>query len=902
MPDPQRWIRVEEELHLVDLRTRRPVRRATEVLTAAGADVDTVATDSVATDSVASGTAADDTAETGTDTPEAGTGEDDTAAPAIAATAAHHGALVVSDAGAHTRLEDLAGALRRNRGTLDDAARGLDAGLVAAGSLASPGVEFDLAPGESAPAPGRESQTRAAARFSVVVEVADADEAQYVARRAVAVAPILLALSASSPYWADGTDSGYASTRSFETRWSPAHVTAFATDTVEGMLAAEDELVGTGVVAGREAIEVDIRPSRDGAGVEFRSCDSCSTVDTLVVVAALFRATVDTLLADRADGARAWEDPSPAVLDAAFWRAARSGMEGDLVDVVTGQPRPATEVLVDLVAELEPRLEATGELDLVRDLLDGVRATGTSAARQRSAHRRRGRRGDVVAVLLAETTGRLRPRAISDDKGMRSMLASYSPLGEAVTEDVHDEAITADGAPRPEYVDVLKAVADLGPETLRERRSGIDDRLRDLGITLKVYGRDEPQVFPLDSVPRIVPADQWQRISAGLEQRARAMEMFLQDIYGAGEITRAGVVPIEALQRAPGFRPTGRAVPEGVLHAPVSGADLVSTGPGEWIVLEDNLRMPGGLAMAVALRDRIVEGFPEFAARSEVHDPREGLELLGRTLRASAPDGVDDPAIAVVVAEDELTAFDLANAAEAVGAAVVTPEHLLCENGRLFRDDDEGRHRIDILYVRMDEEMLLSSRGSDGAPLRHGLLGAIAERAVSVVNAPGNGAADDKAIYARVPQIIDFYLGEPPLLGQVDTYLCSEPEQRRLVLDRLDELVVKPIDGYGGSGITVGPECSPRELDERRDELQRHGERFVAQEVQALSTLPSFDGRELQRRHVDMRAFIMLRHGETGEIVAEAPPVAMTRVAPAGTMVVNASSGGGGKDTWIHRA
>lgn len=824
-------------------------------------------------------------------------------APPVEVSAASHGAIVVSAVGPVTRLSDLLEGLRASRSALAGAARSLGTGIVAAGSLASPGVEFNLAPGQSYPAPGREAQTRAAARFTVVVQVADADEAQYVARRAVAVAPVLLAMSASSPYWADGTDSGYASTRTFETRWSPAHVTAFPADTADGLLMAEDELVGTGVVAGREAIEVDLRPGAEGDGVEFRACDSCSTVDTLVVVAALFRATVDALVAGRDGGAPAWEDPSPAVLDAAFWRAARSGLEGDLVDVVTGRPRPGTEVLVDLVADLEPRLEATGEAELVHDLLDGVRAAGTSATRQRAAHRRRGRRGDVVDILLAETDGRLEPRAISDDRGMRSMLAAYSPLGEAVTEDVHDEAITADGAPRPEYVDVLKAVADLGPETLCERKERADARLRESGITLKVYGHAEPQVFPLDAVPRIVAADQWERISAGLEQRARAMELFLQDIYGPSEITRAGIVPLEALQRAPGFRPTGRAVPEGVLHAPVCGVDLVSTGPGEWIVLEDNLRMAGGLAMAVALRDRIVEGYPEFAARQEVHDPRAGLELLSRTLRAAAPEGVDDPVIAVVVAEDELQAYDIRHAAEAVGAAVVLPGALSCgDDGYVYADDDEGRRRIDVLYFRMDEEMLLSSDGADGRRLRGGLLEAISEARVAVVNSPGNGAADDKAVYARVPKIIDFYLGEKPLIGQVDTYLCADPDQRRQVLDRLDELVVKPIDGYGGSGITVGPECSPRELDERRDELRRHGERFVAQEVQSLSTLPTFDGRELQRRHVDMRAFVMLRRGENGSIVAEAPPVAMTRVAPAGTMVVNASSGGGGKDTWIHRA
>ena len=876
MPDPQRWIRVEEELHLVDLRTRRPVRRAPEVLGALGADD----------------------------------------ATAASATSAHHGALLVSDVGDHAALTDLADALRDARARMAEAAHGVGTGVVAAGSLASPGIEFDPAPVDPHPAPGRETQTRAAARFTVTVEVADADDAQYVARRAVAVAPALLALSASSPYWADGTDSGYASTRTFEARWSPAHITAYAADTAAEAQVAEDELVRTGVVAGREAIDVDIRPAPDGDGVQLRLCDSCSTVDTLVVVAALFRATVDALLdgrtdaqaaptapiEDPADPDRPWVDPSPAVLDAAFWRAARSGLEGDLVDVTTGLPRPATEVLADLVADLDERLQRSGEAEFFHELLDGVRSAGTSAARQRSAHRRRGRRGDVVAVLLAETSGRLRPRAVADDTGMRSMLAAYSPLGEAVTEDVHDEAITADGAPRPEYVEVLKAVSDLGPDSLRERRDGVDDKLKSMGITLKVYGHDEPQVFPLDAVPRIVPADQWERISAGLEQRARALEMFLQDIYGRSEITRAGVVPPEALDGAPGFRPTGRAVPEGVLHAPVCGADLVSTGPGEWIVLEDNLRMPGGLAMAVALRDRIAEGYPEFAARSRVHDPSVGLEMLGRTLRAAAPEGVAAPQIAMVISEDEREAYDLTYAAEAVGATVVTPAELVCADGRVWIDDDKARQPVDVLYIRMDEETMLSSTGADGKLLRYSILAAMADSAVTVVNAPGNGAADDKAIYARVPQIIDFYLGEKPLIGQVDTFVCSIPEQRREVLDRLGELVVKPIDGYGGSGITVGPECSPRELDERREELRRHGERFVAQEVQSLSTLPTFDGHELQRRHVDMRAFVMLERGPSGEIVAQAPPVALTRVAPAGTMVVNASSGGGGKDTWIHRA
>jgi len=467
---------------------------------------------------------------------------------------------------------------------------------------------------------------------------------------------------------------------------------------------------------------------------------------------------------------------------------------------------------------------------------------------------------------------------------------------------VHDEAITEDGEPRPEYAHVLKAVSDLGPEALGERKNRVDDSLRSLGVTLNVYGRDSPQVFPLDAVPRIVPADQWGRITAGIEQRARALEMFLRDIYGAGEILRAGVVPEEALRRAPGFRPTGRSVPEGALHAPVCGVDLVSTSPGEWIVLEDNLRMPGGMALAVGLRDRIAEGYPEFGARTGVYDPRDALDMLADTLRAAAPEGVADPAIAVVIAEDERESFDLNQVTSALGGTLVTAADLRCDGGRLWRADGSGGEPVDVLFVRMDEEALLSSAGADGTVLRSGLLDAMAQGGVAVVNAPGNGAADDKAIYALVPGIIEFYLGEKPLIGQVDTLLCSDPAQLQQVMDRIGELVVKPIDGYGGSEITVGPECSPRELDERREELRRHGERFIAQEVQPLSTLPTFDGGDLRRRHVDMRAFVLLRTGGAGEILASAPPVALTRVAPAGTMVVNASSGGGGKDTWIHRA
>ena len=861
MTTQQRWILVDEELHLVDRTSRRPVRRAREVLEVVGQEGFDIA---------------------------------------------RHGALVTSCGGQHTALADLDAGLRERRSRIVEAGRGLGLGVLAAGALASPDVELDVDPDEPDQAPGHEFRTRADARFRVTVEVADRDEAQWVARRVAGHVPALLALAASSPFRADGSDSGYASCRVFEACWSPTHLAAVRVDSAEEFDAAVDALVATGVVADRELVDVDVRPAPDRDGVQLRVCDSCSTVDTIVLVAALFRALVERVLASRVDAASRkgaeLEEPAPTVLAAATWRAARSGLEGDLVDLADGVPHPSSTVVDTLVELVTPQLEASGDLEKVRELLEGVRGSGTSATRQRATLRRRGRIRDVIDLLAAETSGAVVPRSVVDDTDMRRMLDSYSPLGEAVVEEVHDEAITPEGEPRPEYVELLKSISDLGPDELNRRKAGVEEGLREKGVTLKVYGRSEPQVYPLDVAPRILSADQWARIAAGIEQRGRAMEMFLRDVYGPGEILETGIVTREMLDRTPGFLRSGRSVPEGAMHAPICGVDLISTAPGEWVVLEDNLRMPGGMAVAVGLRDTVTDNFPEFSARAEIWDPREALTMLRQSLEACAPEGTDEVSITVVVAEDELGSYDLRTIAEFLDAAIVTPQQLVVSDGELLREEDGEKHRVHVLYVRMDEEELLDFEGTDGERLRRPLLDAVEAATVAVCNAPGNGVADDKAMYALVPKLVEHYLGEPPLIGQVDTYLCSDRAQREQVLDRIGELVVKPIDGYGGSGITVGPECARRELDERVAEIRRHPERFIAQEVQALSTLPTFDGRQLQRRHVDMRAFALLRPDGHGGILADAAPVALTRVAPAGTMVVNASSGGGGKDTWIQRA
>ena len=475
------------------------------------------------------------------------------------------------------------------------------------------------------------------------------------------------------------------------------------------------------------------------------------------------------------------------------------------------------------------------------------------------------------------------------------------------TPGVHDESVAADGSPRRDYSAVLGRLGAIDRDEIHRRWSRAEDGLRELGVTLRSDEGERP--YPIDLVPRILTAERWSEISAGLEQRVRALEAFLRDVYGPAEIVSAGVVDRSVLDRAPGFTDAGRAVPSDAVRAGFCGLDLVSPRPGEWIVLEDNLRMPGGVAMAETNRQVMRDHFPELLPDAgELLDPDEAFEELGAGLRACAPvdpDAPTDRSPAVVMVSpgpQDSTWYEQNVIAERIGAPLVTASQLLVADGRLWRVDDDGdRHRVDVLNPRMGEDDLLDAVGADGRPLRAGLLEVIADSGVRVVNAPGNGVADDKAVYALVPTMIEFYLGEKPLIGQVPTFLCSDPGQREQVLDRLGELVVKPIDGYGGTGIVVGHESSAEELEERRREIRQTPERFVAQEVVPLSTLPTIVDGDLIPCHVDLRAFVVQRPDGRGGTVARTAPTALTRVAPAGTMVVNVSSGGGGKDTWIRR-
>jgi carboxylate-amine ligase len=622
-----------------------------------------------------------------------------------------------------------------------------------------------------------------------------------------------------------------------------------------------------------------------------------------VLIAGLFRALVEREVEGLRAGVPAVE-VSPPLGRAALWRAARSGLEGKLVDIDGPVSRPAGDVVTELVRSLRPQLEAAGNWQMISELTRQVLIAGTSAVRQRRALRRRGRLTDVVDQLLAETAGTW-PDAAAAVVEDPTLLFGYHPDREYDAADKtaavsYDEAVDASGRPRPRYEKILHTGAGLGVAVLRSREGDIEQDQRAESITFRVSGQDRAQVFPLDLMPRLIGADEWDELTVGLGQRAKALNAFLCDIYSVQTIIADGVIGIQALDRAPGYRSTGRLSRDPV-RAHISGTDLVCDRAGNWMVLEDNLRIPSGTAYAIANRRLLTKHLPELDRPAELGDVDQVPMMLLDTLRAAAPPRArDEPSVALLSAGWEDSAwFEHTFLAEEMDIALVQSSDLSVRDGKLFRHIGSDIHPVDVLYARMDEDMLLSSTGYDGAALRPDLLRAIAGGTLTIVNALGNGVADDKAIYAYVPAMIEYYLGEKPALAQVPTWICAERAQRDYVLDNLADLVVKPIDGHGGTGVVIGPEASGDALEVRGRELRNQPERYIAQETIALSTHPTFDGEGMYPHHVDLRAFVHLRPGPDNTVTAHVMPAGLTRVAARGSRIVNSSSGGGSKDTWI---
>jgi glutamate---cysteine ligase / carboxylate-amine ligase len=857
-----RTMGVEEEFHLVDQKTRRLTARAPELL-------------GVLSDSYV---------------------------------AELQRCVVEMNSGVVDTLDGLRADLQNHRKVLVDAAAKLGMGVVAAGAVPL-SVPAEMQVTQTARYRQMLADYQLLAREQLIcgtqvhVGVADRDESVVVANRVSAYVPTLLALSASSPFWSDGSDTGYSSVRTLVwQRWPTTGLAAPVSSAAEyDKLVAE--LVASGAITDDGMVYFDVRPAVAAPTLELRVCDSCPSVDTIVLIAGLFRALVERELEGFRAGVPAVE-VSPPLGRAALWRAARSGLEGDLVDIDGPVSRPAGDVVTELIRSLRPQLEAAGDWQMIVELTRQVLIAGTSAARQRRALRRRGRLTDVVDQLIAETAGSWpdTATAVIEDP---TLLFGYQPDREYDPADKaaavsYDEAVDPTGRPRPRYDKILHAVADLGVAVLRSREGDIEQDQRAESITFRVSGQNRAQVFPLDLMPRLVPADEWAELTAGLGQRAKALNAFLRDIYSEQAILADGVIGMHTLDRAPGFRSTGRLSRDPV-RAHVSGTDLVCDKAGNWMVLEDNLRIPSGTAYAIANRRLLTKHLPELELPAELGDVDQVPAMLLETLRAAAPPAAgDEPSVALLSAGWEDSAwFEHTFLAEELGIPLVQTSDLSVRDGKLFRHIGSDVHPVDVLYARMDEDMLLSSTGYDASALRPGLLEAVTNGTLTIANALGNGVADDKAVYAYVPAMIEYYLGEKPALAQVPTWICAERAQRDYVLDNIAELVVKPIDGHGGAGVVIGPEAPADVLEVRRRELQTQPERYIAQQAIALSTHPTFDGEGLYPHHVDLRAFVHLRSGSDDTVTAHVMPAGLTRVAARGSRIVNSSSGGGSKDTWI---
>ncbi|WP_436527389.1 glutamate--cysteine ligase [Actinoplanes sp. HUAS TT8] len=795
-----------------------------------------------------------------------------------------HRSVVETNTPVSSTLDGLREGIEARRRTAVGVAESLGLGLVAAGTV--PLVDLDALPVTPTTRYRRmlhEYQMLVREQLicgaQVHVGVPDRDEAVSVVQRVAPSLPVLLALSASSPFWM-GEDSGYASARSLVwTRWPTAGDSGRLNSAEEFDMLVND-LIASGTISDPKMVYFDVRPSAHVPTVELRVTDACPDVDTVVLLAGLFRALVRRAQQEHRAGVPL-PVARPPLHRAAMWRAARSGLEGDLLDLPRSPvPVPAALAVEHLIGELRPHLEALGDWEQVVDLSARALSAGSSASRQRRALARRGRIADVVDLLVSETRG---GTAVHTPVAP-TRLSPYGVEG--------DEAFPVETV-APDYTALVPVLTALGSTGLRHREDARDEEQRANGVTFSVAGEAATRLFPFDLVPRVVPADDWTALQGGLIQRARALNAFLTDVYDGRQIVADGVIPEWVIDGSPELRASGALVSDTAIRAQVAGVDLVRDSDGKWCVLEDNLRVPSGIAYAMQNRRLTESILPELPRPENLIPVEDTPRLLKEALLAAAT--CDDPALVVLSqGPDDSAWFEHRMLAEAMGVPVVRSTELFVEDGRVQRLRDGKRYPVDVIYLRMGEDSLVHSPGADGMPLGPSLVAALHARTITLANALGNGIGDDKAVYAYVPKMIEFYLGEKPLLADVPTYLCGLAEQRAEVLARLDELVCKPVDGYGGDRIVIGPHASAEELDALRRQIHTAPHRWVAQELVRLSTHPVFDGHQLAPRHVDLRAFVISGAGQP--VVA---PAALTRVAPAGSMIVNSSRGGGSKDTWL---
>jgi uncharacterized circularly permuted ATP-grasp superfamily protein len=465
---------------------------------------------------------------------------------------------------------------------------------------------------------------------------------------------------------------------------------------------------------------------------------------------------------------------------------------------------------------------------------------------------------------------------------------------------IFNEMISKDGAVRAPYALIEQWLKTLGRKDVTHALKEAEAMFRRQGITFAVYGDDEAaeRLIPFDIIPRVFAAQEWRRLSLGIEQRVRAMNAFIHDLYHRQEILRAGIIPQEVIVQNDAFVPEMMGVnPARGIYAHIFGIDIVRVSENEFYVLEDNCRTPSGVSYMLEDREAMMYLFPDIFAQQRVAPVENYPAMLRATLESVAPASCrDEPTLAVLTPGIHNSAFfEHAFLADEMGVDLCEGGDLFVDDGYLYMRTTQAPKRVDVVYRRIDDGYLdpltFLPESAIGVP---GIFDVYRAGRVTLVNSPGTGIADDKAIYTYIPEVIKFYTGEKALLKNVPTWRCGEASDLAYVLEHLSELVVKEVHGSGGYGMLVGPTSSRKEIEKFRAKLKARPQNYIAQPTLALSAVPTFTASGVAPRHVDLRPFVL--SGEKLRIT----PGGLTRVAlKKGSLVVNSSQGGGTKDTWV---
>jgi uncharacterized circularly permuted ATP-grasp superfamily protein len=474
------------------------------------------------------------------------------------------------------------------------------------------------------------------------------------------------------------------------------------------------------------------------------------------------------------------------------------------------------------------------------------------------------------------------------------------PLDHYNPESFYDELFLASGQPRPHAASLIEWMQQLPERELQQHHETAQLALFNLGVTFRVYSDQQgvERIFPFDIIPRIIDASEWQWLETALKQRIRALNHFLNDIYGQQQIIQDGKIPIDIIESASGFlKPCMGIQPPAGVWCHITGTDLVRDKDGRWFVLEDNLRVPSGISYVLENRRVMKSTFPEIFQTMAIQPVDDYPSHLLETLLNLAPPQLPNPTVVVLTPGIYNSAyFEHSFLAQQMGVELVEGRDLLVEDGYLKMRTTKGLQRVDVVYRRLDDDFLdpqvFRADSFLGVP---GLMEVYRQGKVALANAPGTGVADDKVIYAYVPEMIRYYLDEEPLLANVPTYLCWREQDRQYVLEHLSELVVKAANEAGGYGMLMGPSSTQAERSQFADKIRSNPRNYIAQPVLSLSRVPTLVDGAIEGRHVDLRPYVLNRGNEI-----YVHPGGLTRVAlRKGSLVVNSSQGGGSKDTWV---